>query len=283
MYARKHLGVDYGRTLTLGRQEMYLTPSELRAMARAQGIGTEEHLKRLEESNGYSERYFELLGATTTDSMDMSGYEKATIIHDLNVPVPATLHGRYTCVVDGGTLEHVFEISTAFRNCMAMLEPGGHFIGITPANNFMGHGFYQFSPELFFRVFSAANGFEVRTVLLRTASEWYEVADPAEVKERVELVNSTRVSLVVIARKIKEVELFRTPQQSDYASAWKAQEGPAADQKTMADNLFLNMARRLLPVRAKTFIRNFRKAMRPTVDVGGLGTVDPRHYRRVEL
>ena len=36
-----------------------------------------------------------------------------------------------------------------------------HFVRITPANNFFGHGFYQFTPELFFRIFSAANGFEV--------------------------------------------------------------------------------------------------------------------------
>jgi hypothetical protein len=35
---------------------------------------------------------------------------------------------------------------------------------VTPANNQMGHGFYQFSPELFFRVFSQENGYLLRAL-----------------------------------------------------------------------------------------------------------------------
>ncbi len=43
---------------------------------------------------------------------------------------------------------------------------GGHFISVTFANNFLGHGFHQFSPELYFRVFCPANGFEVESLML---------------------------------------------------------------------------------------------------------------------
>ena len=41
-----------------------------------------------------------------------------------------------------------------------MVKLGGHFIGVYPIDNFCGHGFYQFLPELFFRCFSQENGFE---------------------------------------------------------------------------------------------------------------------------
>ena len=44
---------------------------------------------------------------------------------------------------------------------MEMVKRGGHFIGVTTLNNFCGHGFYQFSPELYYRVFAPGNGFEV--------------------------------------------------------------------------------------------------------------------------
>ena len=57
-------------------------------------------------------------------------------------------------MIDSGSLEHVFNISQALRNCLEMVESGGHFISIGPANNAMGHGFYQFSPELYFRILS---------------------------------------------------------------------------------------------------------------------------------
>ena len=69
------------------------------------------------------------------------------------------LKNKYTLVIDGGCLEHIFNFPVAIKNCMEMLQEGGHFIGITPANNLMGHGFYQFSPELYFRIFSKENGF----------------------------------------------------------------------------------------------------------------------------
>ena len=94
-----------------------------------------------------------------TISIDASAYENATMVHDMNLPVGDELKQKFSVVIDGGTLEHVFNFPTAIRNCMEMLKVGGHFFAHTMANNFMGHGFYQFSPELFYRVFSPENGF----------------------------------------------------------------------------------------------------------------------------
>ena len=107
---------------------------------------------------------------------------------------------------------------------MEMVDVGGHFVGITPTNNFLGHGFYQFSPELFFRVFSPGNGFALRQILafesLRTT--WYEVVDPDALGQRVSLVNRHETYLLIIAQKTAEMPLFADGvQQSFYSAQWQ--------------------------------------------------------------
>ena len=99
-------------------------------------------------------------------SVDASDYERATHIHDFNQPLPASLANRFSVVHDGGTIEHVFNIPQAFKNCMEMVRVGGHFIQVNVANNYMGHGFWQFCPELIYRIFSRENGFQIKAVLM---------------------------------------------------------------------------------------------------------------------
>ena len=108
------------------------------------------------------ETLFQSLGASSVDSMDNSDFEGARLVHDLNQPIPADWKGRYDAVIDGGTLEHVFNFPVALRNVMEMVQPGGRLFIHNCANNLCGHGFYQFSPELFFRVLSPANGFQMQ-------------------------------------------------------------------------------------------------------------------------
>ncbi|MDP6582770.1 MAG: hypothetical protein QF681_19120 [Vicinamibacterales bacterium] len=133
---------------------------------------------------GFGETFLRLLGATQTESIDASSYEGASQILDLNQPLPPELEGSFTAVIDAGSLEHVFDVQTALRSCM--VAPDGHFLSITAANNMMGHGFYQFSPELFYRVFSEANGFTVERMLMtgKSSTRWYEVADPKTLMSR---------------------------------------------------------------------------------------------------
>ena len=49
---------------------------------------------------------------------------------------------------------------------MKMVKSGGSLFITTVANNLCGHGFYQFSPELDVRIFTAENGFELGKVAL---------------------------------------------------------------------------------------------------------------------
>jgi SAM-dependent methyltransferase len=217
----RDLGISLDRVLTLGRQWLYVKPHELRRVLAHNGIALgDDETGRLFSEDGYCEPLMKLLGARHIDSMDVSPYEKATIIHDLNQPWPLELRDRFSLLVDAGTLEHVFNFPVAIRNCMEAVAPGGHFLTITPANNLLGHGFYQFSPELFFRIFSPENGFEIAKILLYEQpfdSTWYQVSDPREVRSRVELTNSRPAYLIVCAKKIASIDVFaQPPLQSDY-------------------------------------------------------------------
>ena len=150
-------------------------------------------------------------------------------MHDMNNPIPDSLKSAFSAVIDAGTLEHVFNFPVALKNCMEMVQEGGHLLLMTPANNFMGHGFYQFSPELFFRVLSADNGYEVvRAIVCETSPDapWYEVVDPALAGRRVEMLSSAPMYLLIQARGAGNAVVFEvTPQQSDYAVLWQDNAG----------------------------------------------------------
>lgn len=217
----KRAGVDFSSTATLGHQSLHTPRPILKSVFRRMQLDIDaSQLARIEARAPYADGVLEVLGANEVVSIDASPYEKASIVHDMNREIPAGLENRFTAVIDGGTLEHVFDFPTAIRNSMRMLRIGGHFLSIAPTNNFMGHGFYQFSPELFYRVFSRENGFEMRHMFsaeVRYGGTWYAVADPMKVRDRVELINSVPTYLLVIAQRVGSGELFKaSPQQSDY-------------------------------------------------------------------
>jgi Methyltransferase domain len=96
------------------------------------------------------------LGLGPVTALDRSDYEGAEIIFDLNEPdPPSKTRQRFGLIVNGGTLEHVFHVPNALANLNSMLKPGGAILHVTPCNNWVDHGFYQFSPTLMFDYYAA--------------------------------------------------------------------------------------------------------------------------------
>ena len=219
-------GVCFRSCLTLGRQSYFLGRAETRSLFRH--FGGEQRITRdlaALASGQFSDPFWRILGAEHLDSMDASGYEGATVLQDLNVPVPPELEERYDVVFDGGTLEHVFNFPVALMNAMRMVRTGGRLITISPMNNLCGHGFYQLSPELFFRVLSPPLGFKIEQVVAveyGLRRRWFQVADPEEVRDRVALIGSRPVFLMVQAQKLGAFPGISTwPRQSDYFAMWQ--------------------------------------------------------------
>lgn len=95
------------------------------------------------------ESLFTSMGATRVDCLDVSAFEGANIVHDLNQPSPSDLHGKYSLVFNNGTMEHCFNIAQTFVNINSMLHDRGLVLHTSPLNNFVNHGFFQFSPCFF--------------------------------------------------------------------------------------------------------------------------------------
>ncbi|MGA3186102.1 MAG: hypothetical protein ABSF22_03245 [Bryobacteraceae bacterium] len=229
-------GISFENILTCSHLQLFLHPPELEALRqdhRARSKNPPSEPLASYRFGQYADPFWsQFLEAKSVETMDYSEYEGASIVHDLNQPVPPHLHGRYDAVIEAGSLEHIFNFPVAIRNLMQMTKVGGRIFLTTLANNLCGHGFYQFSPELIYRVFSPENGFETTSVVLLEAAflsvelapvrAAYQVTDPVNVHSRVQLQNAHPVLMMVDAKRISDVEPFRTtPQQSDYVAAWE--------------------------------------------------------------
>lgn len=100
-------------------------------------------------------------GIGETFSLDISGHEGADFIFDLNNDFPPShLLSRFGAVLNGGTIEHVFNIPNALTAITRMLRVGGFVIHVAPVHNWIDHGFYQINPTLLFDYYTAA-GYEI--------------------------------------------------------------------------------------------------------------------------
>jgi len=272
----------------LGRQILYVTPQEAETYLTLFEI---PHKKRVSFDGRFAEVLFSALGAQVIDSMDYSTFENATIIHDLNKEVPSSLKNRYTTVFDGGTLEHVFNFPMAIKNCMDMLKVGGHYLAISPTNNQSGHGFYQFSPELFFSLFNEKHGFKTKLVAMGVdlpgigIQDWYAIENPQRVKKRVTLSNSLPTSLMVIAEKIADTEkTVLQPMQSDYEFIWDVYDSMANDTPIENEKRLMHFYRKYTPEILKGIVRKVAgRSGYVERDVRGLGRVNPEFFKKMDV
>lgn len=228
-----------GAFLMLGRQGYIGSRRGLSAKDFEAAIAT--HLPGLTEDdlrnpdNSYSETFFSKLGFDSVDSLDFSDFENASIIHDLTQPVGENLAARFDVIFDGGTCEHVFDLPTAFRNIDRMLKPGGVLIGHSPCNNWINHGFYQFTPEMVYGFWQKAMGYEVLDLLLQPMRPAHSrmtarATNPNEtgVRPRIlgDLPPASPVILHYVVRKPLTQQTGDGVYQTDYMNRWSDADAP---------------------------------------------------------
>lgn len=176
-----------GRALCLGQADVYFDQETLSSMARVAGValaqGAPPRLSHRPDlaAKGYLSResLFASLGFSQVQALDVSAFEGAEILFDLNsTSRPESLLGRFDAVFDHGTMEHVFHIPNCLANIHALLKEGGRVVHTNPASNQVDHGFYMFSPT-FFHDFYSANAWDIRTIqLVRFDPQRQEVDEP---------------------------------------------------------------------------------------------------------
>jgi SAM-dependent methyltransferase len=205
----------FGETITIARQEIHVNEVVLGRI--------------LPLRAGYRHQAFcedlltEYFAASRVDSLDLSDFEDATHTHDMNQPLPESLWGKYDTVIDSGCIEHVYNAPQALKNCSLLCREGGTIVHVLPANNFCGHGFWQFSPELFFSLYSPANGYRDTEVFVSDyvdKQRWFRVKPPSEGR-RVNVLSSSELSVMV--RTVRDSGPFShaSVQQSDYVVEWQ--------------------------------------------------------------
>lgn len=203
-----------GNVLTLGRQGLSLGRSEIQIAAKKYGISNS-----LLESEWCEQLLMKHFGANSVNSLDCSNFEGATIVQDLNEPIKSEV--QYDTVLDFGTSEHIYNIKIVYENIKNLCKTDGGIIHLLPANNFCGHGFYQFSPMFFRSVYGEESGFMIESMYLAKMSKdsgWFEVHNVKE-NDRFVFYNNYPTTVMLIAQK-KSTKNSLTIQQPDYQNNW---------------------------------------------------------------
>ncbi|MDH5545023.1 MAG: hypothetical protein OEZ43_05485 [Gammaproteobacteria bacterium] len=93
------------------------------------------------------------------DIVDIVQARGAEIILDLNYPIDQKFHQQYDIIIDGGTIEHCFNIAQAIKNIALSVREGGFILNCNPFSCF-NHGFYNLNPTFYFD-FYTDNGFDI--------------------------------------------------------------------------------------------------------------------------
>jgi hypothetical protein len=170
--------------------------------------------------------FTQVLGARSYQSLDVSSYQGSEIIANLNHPLSADHLGRYDVVVDAGTLEHLANLSTALENIFGLLKKGGIYYFGVPCNNWVDHGFFQFSPT-FFRDLCIDNpGLLLDDLYLGTENKYYDYATQSPAFLRALLGSRRKLNVLGIIRKESDqlqLNLTQSKYRSLHAGAAPAQ------------------------------------------------------------
>lgn len=199
--------------------------------------------------------FFQAMGFSEIVRLDVSSYEDADEIFDLNsTSTPEGLRERFDVVYNGGTLEHVFNVPEALKNLHKMTACGGRIIHNCPVSNAIDHGFYCFSPS-FFSDYYDANAYDINSIYVTRIR-----CKPHKVKSRRDWTSGDYLTrdfrkhgIGVLDRAYYEVFCVVTknensvadviPQQGRYKSIW--QRRAAGAPARVKAGLFKKVARKL--------------------------------------
>jgi hypothetical protein len=222
-----------GDVLFVGRQTLYFTPEELCWRIRSHGLSPDASAIEIDNSTidrlaafagrklATDRSIFFALGNRRVKALDVSPYEGAEIVHDLNLTVPNHLKGIADFLVDGSTLDNVFDATRTLRNFADLLRPGGRLLMI---NSYTTRDTaYVIMPPLWYYDFFVENGWaDVKlyvAVYESQRSSIYAVDPDIYAERRREMGHfgsGCFMDTVVFAEKGEQSTSDRTPIQQHY-------------------------------------------------------------------
>lgn len=145
---------------------------------------------------GPAEPFYRKLGCGEYVTIDGNG--KATVLADLNLPLPDKL-GPFDLVTNFGTTEHVFDQAQCWRTIHELTKAGGYIAFEQPSQGYEDHGLYNLHPGLI-KDIAYANGYTF---------EHFETPD------------TPRGKLIRAVMRKPDDREFATPQQGKYRKKLK--------------------------------------------------------------
>ncbi|SFL03579.1 hypothetical protein SAMN05216390_108110 [Lachnospiraceae bacterium KH1T2] len=208
--------------LMLGKQDVNFSVKKVYECIRRVGFEYKKGIIDLEDIDVYSKSIdsydlFKLLGFRSVYALDINDYEGANIIADLaDIHLTSRITEKFDYILDGGTLEHIFDIKEALINTCKLLRENGVIIHNVPSNGWCDHGFYSFSPS-FFIDFYKNNGFDIDSIFL-FGYKYPDTDAPAIFSPDCRMIDvdrwvkengkEFRFNVICIARKVKSLEKY---------------------------------------------------------------------------
>ncbi len=254
---KKYPKLFLNQTLTISQQAVYANEKEFLNILKKNQIEIKKISSKFDkknkipdwfntkyENNINSQYLFTMLGSKSVLASDASKYENPDLIINLNKKLSRNLHNKFENIVDIGTLEHIFDTKTTLENYVKMLKKGGYLLIAVPSSNMIDHGFYCFSPTLFFDYFSL-NGFDILSSYLRESSPFiYEykskIYEYKNLGMEIPFLSDRAVEFIILMKKKKNVKKLIVPNQSVYIKKnnWKNNKKKPIITKTQKYKLF---------------------------------------------
>lgn len=216
-----------GNILQIGKQDIYYNLETINQIAKSINYDLNQISSTdIKLSNKYKDcitdtTFFKLMGFNSVASLDVSDYEEADIIWDMNKPIPEEYYEKFDTIYDGGTCEHVFNTGIFLENICRMVKNGGTIIHELPVSGLIDHGFYSFSPTLFYDYYTA-NGFKINQIdLFKQKNElkyeqlWNRIEYiPGMYDKNPYIQDNDLINIRVSVSKIKNFDELTIPQQS---------------------------------------------------------------------
>lgn len=200
-----------GSILSLGYQDIVATQDQIQTLFGVWVEKTTDHGKwhqvdyRLPET----ECFFSAIGCQHI-CVDIAQIRGTEVICDLNYPSwsKALAPKVYDLVIDGGTLEHCFNIGQALMTVANTVRVGGHIFHWNPLS-MVNHGFYNLNPTLY-HDFYTQNGWEIVTMLAVSRDNQASAVHPTS-----RFGAAPELSNLVIAKRLSDQE-WKYPTQTKY-------------------------------------------------------------------
>ena len=217
------------KIITIGRQQKYFNLKNFKKNLIIKKILSSNNF----EQDLYVDNIFKEISHHKTTSIDFSDERGQTNIKfNLNNLIPKKYHKKFDTLIDGGSIEHILDLKNCIQNYKNLIKKNGHLFIFTTANNYFGHGFYQFSLEFFNKIFSLRNGFKVLDLVLcehnfpgaelSKQNKWFRPVKSSENKyKRFSIVNDKPIMIYALIRNTNHKKISFDFIQSDYSKSKK--------------------------------------------------------------